>query len=581
MAKKFIQLNNNNIIMKTKLTVLVIALATLFACNNQPKETADTIYTNGKIYTVNEVQPWAEAVAIKDGKFIKVGSIEEVEALVGENTNVVNLEGQFAMPGLIDTHTHPFISSYDFLENLTLSSEATNLENIQNEIREYMKSKPDLKWVMGSAFPKGIFDKENPKREWLDEISTEIPISIMDQGGHALWCNTKALDIAGMMDADFKEPEYAIIERDEKGLPSGTIRETALGVMRKFMPQASTETNIKSVFYTQDVFNKNGVTATRTATGRPEGLTALKQVAGENKITLHWAVSSDVNYMESIYTFEERMEQIDNRKEYASEFITTDFVKIFCDGDMNGYGIKMMKPFEGTTDEYGKMSITPEELTRLVKKFDTEGISIQFHAIGSQSIEEVVLALEAAAEANGGKLNTRHYPDHLGFISLDQIERLVKLNKVIGFAPYFSFTFPGIHESYLQFVGKERLANMQPLRTALDAGAIVGTGTDWSALPQDPWPLLEGMTNRKNPWDSNSEANNASESVTLEEAIRVYTIGGAHALLKEDLIGSIEVGKYADFIVLDRNFFEISVDDISETKVLKTIFNGKEVYSRN
>jgi predicted amidohydrolase YtcJ len=192
-----------------------------------------------------------------------------------------------------------------------------------------------------------------------------------------------------------------------------------------------------------------------------------------------------------------------------------------------------------------------------------------------------VEALEAAAEANGGQLNTRHYPDHMGFISLDQINRLLRVNEIIGFAPYFSFTFPGIHESYLQYVGKERLWNMQPARTALNAGAILGTGTDWSSLPQDPWPLLEGMTNRKNPWDTNSESNNPAESITLQEAIHVYTLGGAHALLKEDKIGSIETGKYADFVVLDRNLLEIPVDNIDSTEVLKTIFSGKVVFEQS
>jgi hypothetical protein len=545
-------------------------------------EAADTVYINGRIYTVNEAQPWAESVAIKDGKFIAVGSNDDLAVNIGETTEVIDLAGKFVMPGLVDTHTHPFISAYDILENLTLNPETGSLGDIQQQIKAYMKSKPDLIWVAGAAFPKGIFDKENPKREWLDEVSTEIPITIMDQGGHALWCNTIALQTAGMMDPNFEAPEYAIIERDENGVPSGTIRETALGVMRKFMPQASPETNIKGALFVQNLFNKNGVTAHRTATGRQEGLIALKHLVDENKITLHWAVSSDVNYMESIYSFEERMDQIDNRRAYASEFVTTDFVKIFVDGDLNGYGIRMMKPFEGTDDEYGKMSISPEELTRLVKKFDAQGISVQFHAIGSQSIEEVVLAMEAAAAENGGELNTRHYPDHMGFISIDQINRLVKLNRVIGFAPYFSFTFPGIHESYLQFVGKERLSRMQPMRTALDAGAIVGTGTDYSSLPQDPWPLLEGMTHRRNPWvgPEESEANNAAESISIEEAIRVYTMGGAYAMLAEDRIGSIEAGKYADFLVLDRNLLDIPIDDIDQTEVLMTVFSGRLVYAK-
>ena len=150
----------------------------------------------------------------------------------------------------------------------------------------------------------------------------------------------------------------------------------------------------------------------------------------------------------------------------------------------------------------------------------------------------------------------------------------------MGYAPYFSFEFPSIHASYEEFLGKEALVNMQPIRDTIDAGAMVATGTDFSSLPQDPWPLMEGMVHRRNPWvpESESTPNNASQAITVEEAIKVYTIWGAHALLAEDKIGSIETGKYADFVVLDRNLLEIPIDDIDSTEVLKTIFSGKVVF---
>ena len=567
--------------MKTKLTVLVIALVTLFACNNQPKETADTIYINGKIYTVNEAQPWAEAVAIKDGKFIKVGSTNVVEAFVGENTTIVDLEGQFAMPGFIDTHTHAILASIEKLDWLQFDPMPTSLEEIQRSLKAYAEENPDIEWIQAGNFPKGLFDKENPHRTWLDEVVSDRPVTILDQGGHSKWCNTKALEVAGMMDPDFEVPEFGIIERDEDGLPSGTIRETSLGHMGKFIPPITPELYGQSVNYSQELFNSSGITAHRSADGEIEHLKILKKMSDEGSLTMHWAMSLDINYYNSTYTFDERMDQVDNRKQYAAEFLAVDFVKIFVDGDLNGYGIKMLEPFEGTSDQYGKYNMDPEKVIQLTKKFDKEGISVMYHAIGDASIEIVAQALEAAAEQNGGKLNTRHYPDHTGFITQDQIERITKLNGLIGFAPYFAMTTPGIHDSYIQFVGKERLNRMQPLRSALDAGAIIGSGSDYPAFMPDPFPMIEGMTHRRNPLvgPNESEANNSSESISVEEAIHIFTLGGAHALLKEDEIGSIEEGKYADFIILSQNLIEIPIDNIDSTKVLKTIFNGTEVYS--
>jgi len=168
----------------------------------------------------------------------------------------------------------------------------------------------------------------------------------------------------------------------------------------------------------------------------------------------------------------------------------------------------------------------------------------------------------------------------MGFPTARDLGRITRLNGLIGYAPYFGATMPGVHDSYAEFLGAERLPDIQPARSTLDGGAIIGTGTDWSSLPQDPWPLLEAMTHRRNPWvgKAESEANNAAEAITVAEAIHAYTRGGAHALLREDRIGSIETGKYADFIILDRNLLEIPADDISETKVLRTVFNGRVVY---
>ena len=566
--------------MKTKFTLLLLAILTIVACDQEFKEIADTIYTNGKIYTVNEAQPWAEAFAIKDGKIIKIGSSIEVEKLIGDETVVVDLDRKFVMPGFIDTHTHAILATVEQLDWLQFDPEPTSLEEIQNSLKAYVEANPDVKWIQAGNFPKGLFDRESPHRIWIDEVVSDRPVTILDQGGHAKWANTIALEVAGMMDPDFEVPKFGIVERDEDGLPSGTIRETTLGHMGRFIPPITSELYQKAVVVSQELFNANGITAHRSADGEIKHLKILKDMSEEDGLTMHWAVSLDVNYFNSTYTFDERMDQIYNRKQYAAEFLGVDFVKIFADGDLNGFGINMKEPFEGTTDNFGKLNMDRDEIIRLTKKFDKEGISVQFHSLGDATIEIVTEALEAAAEQNGGKLNTRHYPDHMGFVTTDQIERIVRVNGLIGFAPYFAFRLPGVHDSYLQFVGKQRVNRLQPARSALDAGAIIATGSDYPALHPNPFPLVEGMTNRKNPWDANSEANNGSESITLEEAIHAYTLGGAYALLKEDKIGSLELGKYADFVILNQNLFEIPVDNISETEVLKTIFNGKVVYTK-
>jgi len=250
------------------------------------------------------------------------------------------------------------------------------------------------------------------------------------------------------------------------------------------------------------------------------------------------------------------------------------------DADVSGYGIWMLEPFPGTDKNYGAPVIEIKDLNRWTTELDQKGISVQYHAIGSASINAVADALEAAAEANGGKLNTRHYPDHIGLPTRGDVKRIIELNGLIGYAPYFGFEFPGVHDSYEEFLGKEALGKLQPARYTLDIGGIIGTGTDWSSIPQDPWPLIEGMATRKNPWvpPEESTANNADQAITVAEAIHIYTLGGAHALLAEESIGSIETGKYADFVVLNQNLLEVPLEDISRTVVLATVFSGDLVY---
>ena len=574
---------NNSLILSLLLMITIIT-GCARSQQSDPKQNqiADSIYKNGKIYTVNEKQPWAQAVAIKDGKFIAVGSNDDVAANTGENTNVIDLSGKFAMPGLVDTHTHPFDSSFQILDQLVLDN-PQSLQDIQQQVVAYSEANPGKEWILGLSWPKGMFPGENPHRSMLDEAVAGTPICLMDQGGHANWCNTKALEITGIMDPDFEVPAYGIVERDEAGIPSGTIRETTIGHVKKFAPKASPELYAQAIDYVQDLFISKGVTAHRTAEGDENDLIALKAKADDGEIKLHWAVGMNVNFAQSTYTIDERMQQIANRNQYETQFVNPNFAKIFLDADVSGYGIWMLEPFPGTDDNYGHPVIDVEDLNRWTTELDQQGISVQYHAIGSASIAAVADALELAAEANGGKLKTRHYPDHNGLPTTRDIERFARLTGLVGYAPYFAFEFPGIHASYAEFLGTDALANLQPARDTIDAGAMIATGTDFSSLPQDPWPLMEGMVHRRNPWvpESESTPNNPGQAITLEEAIKAYTLWGAHALLAEDKIGSIETGKYADFVVLDRNLLEIPVDDISDTQVLTTVFNGKEVYKAN
>ena len=292
-------------------------LVNIAGCSDN-RQSADVVYTNGRIYTVNEAQPWVEAVAIKDGRFLVVGSNMDVEAVTGKQTRAVDLAGQFVMPGLVDTHTHPFDSAVSQLSELVFDPVPTSLEDIQQQVSAYVQSHPDPADWRASSIPKGIFPGENYMRKDLDAVVSDRPFCILDQGGHAYWCNTVALEKTGIMDPDYQIAEYGVVERDEKGVPTGTVREMTVGEVNRMFYKVSEEINIEAAKFVMKLFNSKGVTALRTADGSQDHARALKTLADKGELTAHWALSYDVNYLASTYSHAENMEQIAERKQYAS-----------------------------------------------------------------------------------------------------------------------------------------------------------------------------------------------------------------------------------------------------------------------
>ena len=304
-------------IIMTRMLVGIFIAALVVGCSSK-QQAADTVYTNGKIYTVNKAQPWAEAVAIKDSKFLIVGSTDDIAAAIGDSTEVMDLAGKFVMPGLVDTHVHPFDSAVSQLAELVFDPVPISLDDIQQQVADYIQSHPDPADWRASNIPKGIFPGENYMREDLDAVVSDRPFCILDQGGHAYWCNTFALEKTGIMDPDYQIAEYGVVERDEKGVPTGTVREMTVGEVNRMFYKVSEEINIEAAKFVMKLFNSKGVTALRTADGSQDHARALKTLADKGELTAHWALSYDVNYLASTYSHAENMEQIAERKQYAS-----------------------------------------------------------------------------------------------------------------------------------------------------------------------------------------------------------------------------------------------------------------------
>ncbi|MDN3643008.1 amidohydrolase [Lutimonas halocynthiae] len=574
--------------MRSKFTLFLLAFTLVLACADASKETADTIYTNGKIYTVNDAQPWAEAVAIKDGKFITVGSTAAVEALTGESTKVVDLNGQFVMPGVFDLHAHPFITPWYGDMNLQLDG-VDSKEKILDMVKNYAIENPDKEWIIGGQWLLGLFPENSPRKEWLDDIVPDRPVALLDQTGHGMWLNSKAMELAGIT-KDTETSQLIVIHKDPKtGEPTGTINEQTIQMVEQVIPQAQVADYGETIYGIFDTFLSYGITSQQTAEGHKVPIEALKQLEDNNRLKERVFVSWDwKTTLNLAYSLDDIENQIKTREKYASDFIYPNYVKIFADGGPFSGTSLLLQPYEkefaGEEGFYGGANMTVEEFTEAFKMFDSWGVGVHVHAMGDGTIRLVIDALEAMKKANGDS-GTHHKVAHNTMLSVDDIPRIAALNDVnIDFSPPIWYPHAGATPGLITAVGKERTSKTYPIKTALASGLSVGQGADWlTANPTpDPFIAIESMITRSNPFDETMPGQiNVAEAITLEQALYITTLGGAEVLGVEDKLGSIAVGKFADMIVLDQNLFDIDITEIYGTKVESTIVDGKEVYSKN
>lgn len=571
--------------MKEKLVILILALAILFACNNQPNETADSIYINGKIYTVNEAQPWAEAVAIKDGKFIKVGATDDIERLIGENTEVVDLKGQFVMPGIVDMHAHPFTGVDMGIGGLNLNSPG-DAEAIIQDIKNYVEANPDKDVILGGNWNVGgTFENDSPDKKVLDEIAPNIPIFILSQSGHSAWVNSKALELAGI-DENFQNEGAYIFDRYEgTNEPSGTARDMAMAKIMSALHYLSPEEFAPFLKTELDRYTKNGVTAIQPAEGSPSWLLGAAILEKEDNLdvrlfpALDWLTSQLRSLDDG-----ESLAFIDDWEEYQTELIKPHYVKIFADGSADAHTLLLSEVYADDSKTHGSMFLSFEEYRKAILDYHSKDISVHVHVLGDSSATKIIDIFEEAELTYPNSKGTLHF-GHAPFVQEKDLDRLAKLKKVtVNFSPMLAIPHPQMDLFIKTPLGEERYQQQYPVKSTLNRGVTVGFGSDFpSSLVPNPesFYYMQGWVTRAVPGESERGTQNIANAISVEEAIKGFTLGGAQALGHgySSVFGSIEVGKSADMVILTQNLLEIETTEIYKTKVQKTIFRGNRVYS--
>ena len=553
-------------------TGAALLLLSIVACRAGDAASADLVFRNGAVYTVDAARSWASAVAIRRGRIVYVGTDSLPSGLVGPRTEVVDLRGRMLLPGFQDAHVHP-ISSGVALGECNLDA-ATTAREAADSIRAYAAAHPGLTWIRGSGWQLPLFPAANPSRALLDSVVPDRPVFLWSADGHSAWVNSRALALAGIGRAT-PDPPNGRIERDPRtGEPSGTLRESAADLVGLVLPPRSAAELAAGLRRAERLANSFGLTTLFSALTEEDELRAFTDAdrAGTLSVRVIAALSSEGQFGDTMLA---RLQGW--RTRYATPHVHPVAVKLFQDGVIEARTAALLAPYLDRHGDAGTPWRDQADLDRMVAALDRAGFQIHIHAIGDRAIRMSLDALARARVANGAR-DARPAIAHLQLVDPADIPRFRALGVVANFEPRWSNGDEYLTTLAEPALGPARSRWQYPIASVVRTGAGVSAGSDWSVSSLDPLEAIEtGITHRE-PGDTTSPVWNPPERVDLPTMISLYTINAAWAHHLERETGSIEPGKLADLVVLDRNLFELPVSRIHEARVVWTLLEGRTVW---
>jgi predicted amidohydrolase YtcJ len=546
---------------------------------------ADLAFVNGAVYTVDAGRSRARAVAVKEGHVAAVGEDADVRELIGPATEVLDLEGRMLLPGFQDAHVHPVSGGLDMLR-CDLYRLGTAEEYVR-AIRDYADAHPDRSWVLGGGWSMDAFPGGTPTRESLDAVLPDRPVFLPNRDGHSAWVNAAALH-ASSVTRDTPDPADGRIERDEAGEPSGTLHEGAMALVGRHTPPPSADEMFEGLRKGQEHLHSLGITAWQDAIVDPgsyeNNLEAYLRAAREGVLT--------ARVVGALWWDRHRgLEQIDELLELRAtagigRFAPTS-VKIMQDGVCENFTAAVIDPYldaDGkTTTNRGISFVEPGLLNEAVTRLDERAFQVHFHALGDRAVREALDAIEAALRANGPK-DLRHHLAHIQVVHPDDVPRFRQVGAVANAQPLWAAHEGQMDGLTIPFLGDPRWRWQYPFASLVRAGATLAMGSDWSVTSADPLEEIHVAVNRVLPPGSADGAEEAEvflpdERLDLATSIAAFTIGSAYVNHLDHVTGSIERGKRADLVVLDRDLFAAPPNEIASATVELTMVEGERVFS--
>jgi predicted amidohydrolase YtcJ len=558
-------------------------LTALFLCLVLPglADSAELVLTNGRIYTVDAEQPWAEAVAIEDGRFVFVGSTNEVRAFVDDETSEFDLGGSFVLPGLVDSHTHPgrVAQSVDYVE---LPWMPESKQEMFDALLAYANEHPDKEFIVGGRWPTSMFGEEGPNRLELDAVIPDRPVILKDTSGHAQWLNTKALEVLGI-DKNTPDPipGLSYLYRDADGNPTGWILERAVDTQLK-AAGIGDRISPDSLAAFLDSLAELGVTAVFDG-GYSSGdyaYQAAAELERDGRMPLRYEGSYRVETADQLDSAAAELKRL--REEFGGDRVKFNTIKVMFDGVSEIRTSAVLEPFLGEGGGRGKTLVDATRLSDFILELHAEQIDLHLHTVADRAIRVALDAVEMARAEVGGPLDARVTFCHLELIDDADFDRFYELDIFANFTPQW-------HGGHIQgaelTLGQERYDRMFRVQPLLDRNVAVTFSSDitdarrWRANRASPFFGMQiGHTRLEPEFGARATVRPPlDERLDLEDLVRGYTINGAAQLGMADEAGSIEVGKLGNLVVLDRNLFETLPNSISSIRPTAVLMEGELV----
>jgi len=538
---------------------------------------ATLILHNGHFYTMDPARPCAEALAVYGNRIVAVGRRADVLALRGPNTTVIDLQGQTAIPGLIDSHVH--LAGYALMRHQVMLDGLTSLQAVLDAVAERVAVTPPGTWVQGFGWNQNVWPvKRFPTRHDLDAIAPNHPVALRRKDGHSLWVNTAALAHGGLLDV-VPEVRGGRFDRDEDGIPTGIIREMAIDWFKKRVieppPAADTRAALVEVM---PIAHSLGLTSVQTPE-EPDKLYAWLSLRERGELALRvWAMLEKDDLDAAI--------GLGLRAGLGDDWVRLGGLKLYADGALGSHTADMLEPYSDDPSRQGFPVLDTEELRDLVGRASRAGFPSCVHAIGDAAVRRVLDVLEETltpALSLPGRGRLRHRIEHVQVIHPADLGRLAELGVVAAMQPLHA---PSDREVADRLWGA-RARYAYAWRSLLDAGTRLAFGSDGPIEDIDPLAGIYAAVTRKHPDPAVPQAQGEpvegwypAECLTVVEAVRAYTLDAAYAASEEHVKGSLTPGKLADVVVLSRDILAEPPNAILQTRVVMTILDGKVVYER-